>query len=252
ADLKVGGTITFVMTATISTSASGSITNTATVNPPIGFQDTNPNDNTASDTDTLAVAQVDLSITKNDGVTSVVPGGSTVYTIVVSNNGPSSVVGAHITDQFPAAITSATWTATASGGAAVAASSGSGSIDTTADLPVGGTVTFSVTAHISASATGDLINTAVVATPPGVVDTNPGNNQATDTDTLTAQTDLAITKSDGVTSVVAGGSTVYTITVVNNGPSAVTGATITDPFPAGISSATWTAVASAGSAVAAG
>ena len=45
------------------------------------------------------------------------------------------------------------------------------------------------------------------------------NNSATDTDTVTGSADLAITKTDGVASVIAGTSTTYTITVTNNGPS---------------------------------
>ena len=41
--------------------------------------------------------------------------------------------------------------------------------------------------------------------------------------------DLAIVKDDGTTSVNAGASTVYTITVTNNGPSAIAGAILADP-----------------------
>ena len=44
--------------------------------------------------------------------------------------------------------------------------------------------------------------------------------------------DLAITKTDGVNSVMQGGTTTYTIVVSNNGPGAVTGATVSDPMPA--------------------
>ena len=57
--------------------------------------------------------------------------------------------------------------------------------------------------------------------PAGVTDTNPGNNSATDTDTLTAQADLSITKTDGVVAIAQGGSTTYIIVVANSGPSAV-------------------------------
>ncbi|WP_129588362.1 prealbumin-like fold domain-containing protein [Solilutibacter silvestris] len=41
--------------------------------------------------------------------------------------------------------------------------------------------------------------------------------------------DLSITKTDGVTSIVAGSTTTYTIRVTNNGVDTATGATITDP-----------------------
>jgi uncharacterized repeat protein (TIGR01451 family) len=50
---------------------------------------------------------------------------------------------------------------------------------------------------------------------------------------------LSLTKTDGATSVQAGGATTYTITAANAGPSNVTGATVSDNLPAEISSATW-------------
>src|SRR5205823_14533048 len=60
-------------------------------------------------------------------------------------------------------------------------------------------------------------------------------NVATDTDTIalpTALADLSITKTDGVTTVAAGGATTYTIVVTNVGTTPVTGATLTDVLPA--------------------
>ena len=51
--------------------------------------------------------------------------------------------------------------------------------------------------------------------------------------------DLAITKTDGVPSYVAGGTLTYTITVINNGPDDVTGAVVTDNLPSQISNWTW-------------
>ena len=51
---------------------------------------------------------------------------------------------------------------------------------------------------------------------------------------MTKSADLAISKTDGVASVVAGTSTTYTITVTNNGPSdEPAGVVISDPLPAG-------------------
>ena len=54
--------------------------------------------------------------------------------------------------------------------------------------------------------------------PAGVTDPTPGNNSATDSDTLAASADLAITKTDGVTTATPGGSVTYTITASNAGP----------------------------------
>jgi uncharacterized repeat protein (TIGR01451 family) len=227
-----GGTVTFTVVAPIAANATGSITNTASLAVPGSVIDTNPI-TSASDTDTLT-PQADLGITKTDGVTSVAPGNTTTYTIVVSNSGPSSVTGAAVTDVLPAAISSATFTAVGSGGASGFTASGSGNINDTVNLPVGSTITYTLHATVAANATGNLMNTATVTPPAGVTDPNPGNNSATDTDTLTPQADLAITKTDGVTSVNAGGNTTYTIVVSNSGPSAANGAVFTDPVVANL------------------
>ncbi|MFL5344259.1 MAG: beta strand repeat-containing protein, partial [Hyalangium sp.] len=57
---------------------------------------------------------------------------------------------------------------------------------------------------------------------------------------LCLPSDLAITITDGVTSVVAGTPVTYTITVTNNGPNAVTGAVVTDSFPSSLTGVNWT------------
>ena len=121
----------------------------------------------------------DLSITKTDGVPSRSPG-TFSYTIVVSNAGPSDVFGARVTDTMPAQLTNVTWTCNASCPASV-----NGDINNFAiDIPAGGSVTFTVTATVTATS-GTLSNTATVSVPNGVTDPTPGNNSATDTDSLT-------------------------------------------------------------------
>ncbi len=240
-NLPVGGSVTFTVSATVSAAATGSLTNTATVSSSV-FDPTAGN-NSATDTDTLT-PQADLAITKTDGVTTATPGGSVTYTITASNPGPSNITGATLADTFPASLTG-TWTAVGAGGG-TAPASGSGNINASVNLPVGGSVTFTVSATISAAATGSLSNTATIATPGGATDPTPGNNSATDTDTLAPQADLAITKTDGVTTATAGGSVTYTITASNAGPSNVSGATVADTLPATISGATWTGVGAGG------
>src|SRR5262249_48434815 len=233
----------FTFTVQVSPSATGTLTNTATIGRPAGVTDTNPTNNSATDTDTLT-PQADLAITKTDNVTSVVPGTSTTYTIVVTNAGPSTAVDQQVSDLFPSEITSVSWTALASPGSSVAAASGSGNILTTVTLLPGGSVTFIAVAQISASATGTLTNTATVAQPPG--DNTPADNTATDSDSLTPLTGLSLTKDDGQTTAVPGTSTPSPIGAGNAGPSTATGATLSDPLPAGVSSASWTFVSQTG------
>ncbi len=228
----VGGSVTFTVDAAIASDVTGSITNTASLAVPGSVIDTNPV-TSASDTDTLT-PQADLAITKTDGVGSATPGGSTTYTIVAANNGPSDVFGAPVVDLLPAAVTGATFTAVGTGGAAGFSPSGSGNINETIDLPAGATVTYTVIADISSGASGDLVNTATIAAPAGVTDTNGANDSATDTDTLTSQVALVVVKTDGSASYTPGGTATYTVTVTATGASDAEDVTVSDLLPAGV------------------
>jgi uncharacterized repeat protein (TIGR01451 family) len=241
-NLPAGSRVTYTASCTIAAAATGSLSNTATATVQAGASDPNPGDNSATDTDTLT-PQADLAITKTDGVTTATPGGSVTYTITASNAGPSDAPGATVADTFPASLT-CTWTCVgASGGTCTA--SGSGNINDTVNLPAGGSTTHTASCTISAAAAGTLSNTATVTATGGVTDPTPGNNSATDSDTLAPQADLAITKTDGVTTATPGGSVTYTITASNAGPSNATGATVADTFPAS-ETCMWTCVGAGG------
>ena len=147
---------------------------------------TNPDGQSVAGSNCINVAlapPADLSITKTDGQATAVPGTSITYTIVASNAGPNIAIGATVTDAVPAAIMGATWTCAGNGGG-TCTPAGAGSIDDTVDLPVGATVTYTLTGMIDPAATSPLANTATVAAPASVNDPNPGNDSATDTDTL--------------------------------------------------------------------
>lgn len=245
-NLPVGSSVTYTVNATVSPAASGNLVNTARVTAPAGISDTTPANNTAVDTDT-PLFNVDLQITKTDGVATYNPGGSVTYTIVVSNAGPANATGALVTDTFPAQVTSVTWTCVSAGGATCPAN-GTGNINNTVNIPVGGTLTYTAVANISSAATGTLDNTATVTAPGGYTEIAPGNNSATDSDTPAVNADLQITKTDGVTDYTTTATRTYTIVVTNAGPSNVTGATVTDNFPAQVSGATWSCAATGGAA----
>ena len=240
ATLAAGASATYTFTAgTLSAAASGTLVNTATVAVPAWLTDSNPANNTATDSDEIWL-NANLAITKTDGVANITAGNVVTYTIVVSNAGPDASVGSIITDTVPAAVTTVTWTCgTPTGGATCGAASGSGnSISTTANLPSGSTLRYTVTGTLSVGATGTLVNTATIITPSGVSDptdlggTGAGNNSATDTDAITAIPYVKPQKSVSPAgpSQPPGTVLVYTITFTNDGGAAAQSLVITDPF----------------------
>lgn len=242
-NLPAGASVTYTSVCMIAASATGTLVNTATVSSAV--MDPTPANNSATDTDTLT-PQANLGITKTDGVTSVAPGSTTTYTIVASNAGPSNAPGSNVSDNFPAFCTSVTWTCAAAGGGSCGAANGAGNINQTVNLPSGGSVTYTAMCAISGAAAGTLVNTATVATGAGVTDPTPGNNSATDTDTIgAASADLSITKTDGLTNAALGANGSYTIVASNAGPNPASG-TVNDTVPAGFTVSGFTCTGTGG------
>ena len=90
-------TLTISMTAPAN---GGSISNSATVSNP---NDSNGANNTAS-ASTTVIAQADLQVVKS-GPSGVTAGQNIIYTVVVTNNGPSSATGVSVADPTPANLT---------------------------------------------------------------------------------------------------------------------------------------------------
>ncbi len=196
-----GNFLTLTVSGTVDPATTGNLVNTATVTAPAGTTDPNLANNSDTDTDTPALAS-NLTATKDDGVATYTPGQQVVYTIVVGNSGPSNALGAVVSDSKPAQVTTWTWVCSGATGGATGcdpAPSNAANFTDTVDLPVGGTITYTVTALIGAGATGNLVNT-VTATPPA--GGTPGT--ATDTDTPALVSNLTATKDDGVADVHAG------------------------------------------------
>jgi uncharacterized repeat protein (TIGR01451 family)/LPXTG-motif cell wall-anchored protein len=246
-DIPVGGSISVDVGADVGAGASGQLANTATISPSAGATDPDATDNQSTDTDTVTLI-ADISVTKTDGTATVVPGTTTTYTVGVANRGPSTADGVSVVDPMPVGVSAATWTCTATSGASCGAASGSGNISTTVNLPAGASAQFVVTASIAPAAAGSVVNTATASVPFGVDDPNPGDNTATDVDTIAGIADLSITKTAGVERAEPTDVVTYTIVASNAGPSAVAGAGVSDLLPDGLVRATWTCSASVGSA----
>lgn len=240
-----GSSVTYTLTCTIDIDAIGTLSNTATITSSI--TDPDMNNNSATDDDTVLVQMADLSITKDDGVTSAIPGSQITYTITASNTGPNDVTGATVADTFPAELLNCSTTCASTAPNSCTAGPVAGNLnDTMVDLVSGGSVVYTAVCDIDVFATGTLSNTATVSS--ATVDPNMGNNSATDGDTVLSDltADLSVTKtSDNSVPAVPGGLITYTIMAQNNGPDIDPAAVLTDMLPAALT-CTYTSAAAAG------
>lgn len=177
-NLPVGGSSNFAINCDIISSATGALSNLATVSTPALIFDPNMADNSSSVTTTLT-PNVDLSITKTDNKDLVVPPTSLTYVIVVQNSGPSDAVDASVDDSFPVEVTNINWTCTSSVGS-VCNAYGVGDIHEVVSILAGGNATFVATVDTN-GIPGDVAeNTVTVSAAMGYFDPNLTNNSATD------------------------------------------------------------------------
>ncbi len=191
-NLSVGGSATCTVSASIAATATGSLSNTATIAPPVGTLDPVPANNNATDSD-LLTPTADLSVSVTDGMNTATPGSLVTYTIWVSNTGPSVANGASLVDIFPAELTDVSWTCAYEGSGSSGAPSGSGDINQTINLAAGGSATYTVSGTIALTATGTVLNTVTVMPLVGTTDPNPANNSAMDTDIIISTATLTVT-----------------------------------------------------------
>ena len=124
----------------------------------------------------------DLSIEKTSDSFFVDPGGTITYTIVVTNNGPSVVFDAVVTDNPLPRLGNLSWTCTTEGDAICGSPSGTGPIDELVSFLSNSSVTYTLTATLQDTSNEPITNTASVAPPEDVFDFEPANNSDSDTD----------------------------------------------------------------------
>ncbi len=214
----------------VTTTFTGTLTNTLPINTAISAQGVT-NNNAPSASLTL-LGSADVRVSKTDGVTTVQAGGSTTYTIIVSNSGPDNLAGIGVLDNAPSGMTFTSWNCSPSAGSSCTDATGSGDLNTTVSLLNGGTATFSVNASIASAASGSATNTVTVVEPATVNDPDRTNNMAMDTDAILPSPDLTINKSHTGNFLQGQTGVIYTLTVNNIGTAASNGTvTVTDTFP---------------------
>lgn len=127
----------------------------------------------------VVLPAADLALTKRvespaAGERPPAPGEEAVFAVEVANLGPADAMGARVLDAPPEGLLGAAWTCTAEGGARCTAA-GDGAIDDRVDLPAGSRVTYRVSGVVAQGVAGELVNSASVAPPAGLLDPDPDN-----------------------------------------------------------------------------
>jgi len=203
------------------------ITNTATVaDDGANGPDPTPENNSTADVDDVSAAPM-LALSKSNAVTTVTPGSTLIYRLVITNSGTQLAAGIMLSDTLPE---HTAFVSASDGGQETP--SGSGIVVWPAfDLPARNSATrllvVTVDTPLSAGVTA-ITNTATLR------DNRDNTATAQDTDAVDANPLLVLDKTNAVDSVVPGETVVYTLTLTNNGNQAATDILITDTLPADV------------------
>ena len=181
--------------------------------------------------------------------TTATPGGSTTYTIVVTNDGPSPAIDTVVTDAIPAGATAVAWTCAPSVGAACRRRQRQRCDQHDRRPPAADQCHVHRHRRHRPRRDGHPRQHGRRRPGPGVNDPDdPSDRTATDSDALTPRADLSITKDDRRDHVdPRSADHVHDRRARNDGPSVVTNAAVTDTLPIALTSATWACVATPGS-----
>ncbi|MEJ2011795.1 MAG: sortase [Anaerolineales bacterium] len=189
------------------------------------------NDYAAAASETITASEVDVTLSKDDGVLSAAPGQTVSYTLAIQNIGNVDAADVLITDTVP------DHTAFAGpAGWSCALGAPAGSVCTYALGPLAGgssaSVSFSVAVDSSLPILVDITsNTASVSASNEPV-LLQGNNSASHSTPLIAAPDLSVVKDDGVDTVSPGTLLIFTLSYANNGDQDASGVVISDDVPA--------------------
>jgi uncharacterized repeat protein (TIGR01451 family) len=234
ANLPVNSSVTYTVTGTLSASATGTLSNTATVlTPASGVTDptdpgrTGAGNNSATDNTPINAAS-NLAVTKTINNATPNVGNTIAYTVTVTNNGPSNATNVRLTDLVPSGLTFLS--ATPSG--ATTYNSGTG-LWTIGALANGASATLVLNARVNAG-TG---NTTITNTTSGLAadqfDPVSANNVGSVSLRVTSS-DLSLTKTVNNAAPAFGQNVTFTITLSNAGPDGATTVTVKDLLPASL------------------
>jgi large repetitive protein len=232
-------TVTVTVTGNIAPGQTSSLSNTASVTS--ATPDPSPLDH-SSTVVTPVAPSADIRIVKTVDRSSVRAGEPLTYSLVVTNDGPSTAVAVSVVEAPPAGIT-ITGVTTPVGSCLP---SGTGRTCQLGDVAPGASVTITVTATVDAAQAAGTLTNSASATSPSTPDPATSNNTATVPVIVSVAADVAVSKTVTPSVLVAGQPVTYTIDVSNNGPSTATGVVLSDPMPTGITATAVTATAMTG------
>ena len=190
--------------------------------------------NTTNNTSSLhltATAKADLSIVKQLSGTAAA-GQTATWTIDVTNFGPSdSASPITVTDTVPSGLSNVS--AAGTDWTCGAVSAGAVTCTRSADLPVGAAPRLTFSGLVSSSFSGNIANTATVAST--TTDPVTSNNSSTATNPVDAATSISLQKTLTSGAIVPGSPSTYRFDVTNTGLADARNITVVDPLPKGLS-----------------
>ncbi|MBI3463724.1 MAG: DUF11 domain-containing protein, partial [Planctomycetes bacterium] len=186
--------------------------------------DSNLNNNSVTQT-TAVATRTDLAVAISDSPNPVIAGRNLVYTVTVSNAGPSTATNVNLIDTLPTGVTVAAGNV---GACSVSAGMMTCELGT---LAPGVTRLGLITLAVPADGRGVLTNRATVSGDES--DPDLTNNSDTEETAVAAQADLRVIPGDSPDPVIAGQDLVYTVRVANAGPSTATNVSVLESLPPG-------------------
>ncbi len=232
--LAVGGSA--MATIVVVPQAAGSITNSASATG--NGTDTDTSNNSASATTTVNPG-TDLALTKSGSPDPVANGGDLTYTLVVTNNGPSTNSAVSVTDTLPNGMSLVSASTTYPGGSCPPSSLGGFVGCNLGVMASGASATITIVVRHTTPLTGSITVTNTATVSGKETDYNSSNNSASATTTVTPGADVSVTKSVTSGQPVAGQTMTYHVVVSNAGPD-TPAVTLTDTLPKGVTFRSYT------------
>jgi uncharacterized repeat protein (TIGR01451 family) len=226
-DLAPSASATLAFTLTADSTAQSGVDVVAVSSTVSALAETNTGDTSSSES-TSVTREVSLGLTKVESIDPVLAGsgaGNLVYTMTVTNNGPSDASGLTLSESvtLPTGVTIDSIVASTGTYAPPNDANGTWTLGTLA-ASASETLTVTLTVDGSAEAGTDVISDTLTVT--AVNETNTGDTSVTESTSVTREIQLTLSTLESADPVVAGsgpGNLVYTVTVSNAGPSNASG-----------------------------